>query len=800
MRTSELSAVQTKTADRETAAKDTTDAKTSSGGIAWPHQSKRHSAANTPPVKVKKRAARACKRCQARKVRCDVTYGMPCGNCRWDKMECIIQESRRQIKHVFTSNKVAGTEAQGRPIANVTNIHSAAEVRKSRGASIGSFNGPTANKAPTEAAAAREIIVHGTPGLGDHVPHLLSSVTRLEPDHKTTPLVVFPQLDQRSGFNYDNALLSNLLSQASLFGDLRSSQSPSSLKEPSLYGQLPAFFKPLPTKVAAEEVRYLQSKGALSVPSVPLQNALLQAYVEYVHPYMPLELFPFLNAVNAGDGRAGKVSLLMYQAIMFAATAFVDIEALLEGGYATRKAARKAFFQKTRASGPSLIPKSPEADERDFALLLMTYWYETSDDQKDAWHWIGLAISQAYIIGLHRDPDAAGISTLSQKLRKRIWWSCFMRDHLIALGMRQPSRINNEDFDVPMLEEGDFEIEVFPEDNNILPLECTLVRDITMQQELAALCIAKVQLGICIGHMLNSLYSVNMRGKVHPENTTNSTWMLFPNKKLDNMESFLSIDLELVAWADALPPCCRYTPLMPLDVKDGNSAIAVHRTVLHMVYYTTVLTLHRPQLLPPSPIHVLTTPRIVQDISRLRVRDATIYITHMASELHHLRLDRFLPITGVTVILPTMMIQLLAMRNHAPEARDLAARGFQQCMCVMETLREIYVAADDIVGLLDTALRKVAVDINELAAADVTYQHLKFTGAGFSGQTLLAEQDLDSANGGPTSTDLVMAEEASSPNLMFSLGQEAFDWNAVTGAEFDVDQWLQFPPEETRQQ
>lgn len=198
--------------------------------------------------------------------------------------------------------------------------------------------------------------------------HVSASRTRLEADHKTTPLVVFPQLDQRSGFNYDNAQLSNLLSQASLFGDLSSSQSPSSLKEPNLYGQLPAFFKPLPTKVAVEEVRYLQSKGALSVPSVPLQNALLQAYVEYVHPYMPLELFPLLNAVNAGDGRVGKVSLLMYQAVMFAATAFVDIEALLEAGYATRKAARKAFFQKTRASEPSLIPKPPDADERNFVV------------------------------------------------------------------------------------------------------------------------------------------------------------------------------------------------------------------------------------------------------------------------------------------------------------------------------------------------------------------------------------------------------------------------------------------------
>lgn len=79
---------------------------------------------NAPAGKVtKRRAARACVRyatarrdtrgfcfwftiatcsrltdcsCRARKVRCDVVEGAPCGNCRWDNVECIVQESRRR--------------------------------------------------------------------------------------------------------------------------------------------------------------------------------------------------------------------------------------------------------------------------------------------------------------------------------------------------------------------------------------------------------------------------------------------------------------------------------------------------------------------------------------------------------------------------------------------------------------------------------------------------------------------------------------------------------------------------------
>jgi hypothetical protein len=92
-------------------------------------------------------------------------------------------------------------------------------------------------------------------------------------------------------------------------------------------------------------------KGALTLPPISLQNALLQAYAEYVHPYMPLmDLHDFLSIINRRDGLNGQMSLFLYQAVMFSATAFVDVAHLREAGFQSRKAARKAFFQKTRVS------------------------------------------------------------------------------------------------------------------------------------------------------------------------------------------------------------------------------------------------------------------------------------------------------------------------------------------------------------------------------------------------------------------------------------------------------------------
>ena len=144
-----------------------------------------------------------------------------------------------------------------------------------------------------------------------------------------------------------------VLSEAPFFGDARTAQFLSSLDEPETFGQLPAFVRPLPHKIDDEDVRYLHAKGALAIPSISLQNALLQAYTEYVHPYMPLmDLHEFLGIVHHRDGLNGQTSLLLFQAVMFSATAFVDMKHLREAGYHTRKAARKAFFQKTRVIAP----------------------------------------------------------------------------------------------------------------------------------------------------------------------------------------------------------------------------------------------------------------------------------------------------------------------------------------------------------------------------------------------------------------------------------------------------------------
>lgn len=141
---------------------------------------------------------------------------------------------------------------------------------------------------------------------------------------------------------------------ASMHGDLMSSTrftSPAVAPRPATNGNgpLPAYIKPLPPRMTSDDIQYLWRKGALSVPELSFRNALLQAYLEYVHPYMPLiELHDFLRIIEQNNGENGKISLVLFQAVMFAGTAFVDMSYLKAAGFAARKAARKAFYQKAR--------------------------------------------------------------------------------------------------------------------------------------------------------------------------------------------------------------------------------------------------------------------------------------------------------------------------------------------------------------------------------------------------------------------------------------------------------------------
>lgn len=284
-----------------------------------------------------------------------------------------------------------------------------------------------------------------------------------------------------------------------------------------------------------------------------------------------------------------------------------------------------------------------------------------------------------------------------------------MRDRLVALGMRRPTRVKDEDYDVPMLTLEDFDTTPLPESNSIIPLEYHLVRDQEAQERLAQMCIAKAKLCLCVSHVLSAQYSVLIKnqGMQGLEGNTRSSVMLFP-KKLDQTDEVKRCDEELSEWINALPETCAYSDEMQEEGSSGPPMF-VQRSLLHMIYFTTLSALHRPQVLPSG--LQPDSSRELQDLSRKKVRECSREITRISQALHIRKLERFLPTTGVTVLLPAIIIHLLDIKSSNEKDRQQAMDGFCQCMVVLEKLRDTYASADFATQFLDAAIKRADIDV-----------------------------------------------------------------------------------------
>ncbi|OBT72114.1 hypothetical protein VF21_09184 [Pseudogymnoascus sp. 05NY08] len=667
----------------------------SAAQIAAPPTSKRKArklGLNAKGQPIKRRASKACQICRARKVRCDVVeHGAPCSNCKSGAIPCTVPETKHKKR---TSLKISGV--------NGHHSHSRSRLHSSLSRTDASNDGA-------------DPIDISSPNIDDNSSRFSSSPSDEDESDSSTPDMPHPLVSGKTRLGQPLSF-DDIVSSVGITSDLRASRIKSISPPPIAtaidseisprdlsYGFLPAYIQPLPTCMAAEDMMHLWNKGATVIPEIAFRNELLWSYIEFVHPYMPLlDVHDFLQIVDEGTGENGRVSLLLFQAVMFAGVAFVDRSYLTAAGYPTRRSARKAFYLKTRALYDSDYESNVVIMVQ--SLLLMSFWLETPDGQKDTWHWIGAAISSANSIGLHCNPVNSTTDVKTQKLWKRIWWSCLMRDRLAALGLRRIPR-TKDDHDVPMLTLADFDIRPLAANNTIIPSKCKMIRDMEMQKDLAMLCISQAKLSLCISHVLSTQYSVLIRDQgmaANQDRNTRPSAVLLP-RNLEQTKEVNICDSELADWVQSLPSQCISKDPTLEEIEGGASTVIVQRTLLHMFYYATLAALHRPHLQRHGKL---------QEDSRTKVHKASCEITRMSQSLHKAELTGYLYNGGLTVLLPAIIIHLLDLKSPDEVIRYKALQRFCQCMQVVEKLRENYAIIDSETQFLDAAIQKSHINID----------------------------------------------------------------------------------------
>ncbi|KAL5342223.1 fungal-specific transcription factor domain-containing protein [Aspergillus crustosus] len=395
---------------------------------------------NDPISARRKRSRVACDFCHSRKVRCDLTLtGAPCTNCRLDKHSCFVRESRNKRPR--------------RP-------------------------------APRNDAAQRRSSTAATASQSGEV------ATRSSPASHEGLLFDFPFADLLSpGRSFSTTVEGLGLSSISpILGEDASFSETIRLDKSVIFSYYEFLELKLLSKLSPADVSYLDSKGCFRVPTSPYLDEYLREYFVHVHPCMPVvdEAEFWSRYENKSGGNDGtKVSLLLLQAMLFAASAFVSSSSIRASGFSDSHEARETLHR--RAGLLHQLAADTNHKTIAQAALLLSFQSSATDVYSNT-SFLSVAIQAARASQAHLYKALSHLTERECMYNKRLWWCCVVRDRTIALGVRRPLQITPDTFDPhddPLAEE-DLECEMQSSKVYDTDIKRCLVKVFLVQCDLAA--------------------------------------------------------------------------------------------------------------------------------------------------------------------------------------------------------------------------------------------------------------------------------------------------------------------------
>ncbi|KIW42284.1 uncharacterized protein PV06_05847 [Exophiala oligosperma] len=375
------------------------------------------------------RAFKACQRCNQRKVKCDAAQtGLPCTRCKVDGAQgCAFISSRRGTYDRWRSVKARARTPQSNSTAETRVESTSPDAGQIEG---GSPNTQLASTVPPASARSNTLALgfenflrqggrdaeglvgkYGLVLLGDSSP-LTFALKELQSDKRDKP----------SG-NTSEAVDTDLHVTSSRSGH--------------------------PSHLTAADLNYLHSKGALTAPTTECLDALIQVFIE--------KFYPLCSIVDRSEfvrqHHSRSLPWILLQSACLIGATYSDASILKKAGFKSRQAARRFFYDKAKV----LYDVGYETNSVVLlqSIVMLTYW---GPDLKGYWNpcsWVGVAVTIAESLGIHR---SAGYSTLHKDkgLLRRLWWMIAVRDAYCGTLLGRPFRVNMSHSDGPMLTFDDF--------------------------------------------------------------------------------------------------------------------------------------------------------------------------------------------------------------------------------------------------------------------------------------------------------------------------------------------------------
>ncbi|EXJ57920.1 hypothetical protein A1O7_05343 [Cladophialophora yegresii CBS 114405] len=190
------------------------------------------------------------------------------------------------------------------------------------------------------------------------------------------------------------------------------------------------------------EARIRRNVSSLEIPRGTLRQSLLQNFLHWCRPWMPLVSETDLERLDARNQ-----DTLLVTAVLVAGSIVSSAPEAAVHGRRCYQRAKVLFYTNGEQNHLHTI-----------MAILFLQWLNPSGPEHvsidNSSFWLRTSVALAHQIGLHREPDPR---MAEARLRRRIWWALVSRDNLIATSHGRPRAINAEDSNVRPLRVDDFE-------------------------------------------------------------------------------------------------------------------------------------------------------------------------------------------------------------------------------------------------------------------------------------------------------------------------------------------------------
>lgn len=453
--------------------------------------------------------------------------------------------------------------------------------------------------------------------------------------------------------------------------------------------------------IPAQDVNFLESQACLRVPTRSLLDEFLQQYFLHVHPLLPLinegefwAMYSRDSVRSDAPGQADYLSLLVFQAVLFASCNFVSKSTIKALGFLNIRAARATLYRRAKLLHDLETESSPLALSQ--ACLLLSFWAPSST-RKPNTSWLSLAIQHARSAEAHHysampqfSPVTHPLQHRKQNILKRVWWGCIIRDRCLGLLMRRPLQITKAHFDFdsnPTFDMSDLSSE----------FAISRVYDNDTKRCLADVLAQIIELFVVLTDILMLVFPLDDTPGWGREMTPEDAGRVSECKKsLRRWYKDTALRFPMIGGGAASS-----NPNSDLGGQYRHGSCILYTNLMYMYYHSARVVLGHYEILH---LAILQAVPDREDDNRLRdlsviyenrheLQDAASGVTECLKELVHLKLARWLPISAVACTALPLMLNILDVKlsslsaNSALDSNTASALKQHRLNILIEAMR-----------------------------------------------------------------------------------------------------------------